>query len=77
MGIIDTATITMTCPSCGATEASRIRDKGNGYSGSAWESPKFEQFETSISGSAKTDYTVTGTCPTCHVAAQVTHDYNT
>lgn len=77
MGIIDTATITLTCPDCGSVEPSRIRDKGNGYSGSSWETPSFRKFDVSISGSPKTDFDVTGKCSDCGVDAVVSHKYNT
>ena len=77
MGIIDTATITLTCPECCLSESSRIRDKGSGWGGSHWETPKFEHFHVSISGSPKTDYEVSGKCPKCDVSAEVGHQYNT
>lgn len=77
MGTIDSATITLTCPSCGLTESNRILDKGSGWSGSHWQAPTFMKFDASISGSAKTDYDVTGTCPACQVAANVATQYGT
>lgn len=77
MGIIDTATITLACPSCGFSESSRIRDKGNGWSGSSWDTPSFTKFDAKISGSPKTDFDVTGKCGSCGGQADVEHRYNT
>jgi ribosomal protein L37E len=77
MGIIDTQTITLTCPQCGVAENSRIRDKGNGYSGSWWEMPAFSKCEVQISGSRETDFTVAGQCRKCGVNARAESRYNT
>lgn len=69
MGTIDSATYTLTCPECGRTESDRVLDKGSGWGGSSWQRPTFELFETQISGSARDEYEVTGTCLVCRVAA--------
>ena len=77
MGIIDTATVTLTCPKCGLTEGSRIRDKGNGWSGSHWDWPSYTKFNVTLGGSVKTEPTVAGKCPQCDVEADVDWKYNT
>lgn len=77
MGIIDTQTITLTCPNCGVTEDSRIFDKGSGYSGSWWQMPSFSLFAVQVTGSRETDFTVTGRCVKCDVDATSESRYNT
>ncbi|WP_300678478.1 hypothetical protein [Nocardioides sp.] len=77
MGTIDSATITLTCPGCGLTESDRILDKGNGWSGSHWQRPTFKKFHATVTGSEKTDFDVSGTCPTCKVSADVDTRYGT
>jgi len=77
MGVIDSATLTVTCPNCGLTESDRIRDKGSGWGGSYWEKPEFAKFDTTITGSHKTDFTVKATCPKCNVEADVSTQYGT
>lgn len=75
VGVSDSLKITLTCPVCGLTETDRILDKGSGWSGPSWREPTFEKFEVVISGSRKTDYEVSGVCPSCKVAAQVSEQY--
>ncbi|MBB3092144.1 hypothetical protein [Nocardioides albus] len=77
MGTIDSATITLTCPSCGKAESDRVLDKGSGWSGSHWQAPTFRQFDVTLTGNAKDEYVVAGTCPQCQVTATVAVQYGT
>ncbi len=77
MGIIDTATITLTCPGCGLVEASRILDKGNAWSGSHWGLPSFTKFDVTLTGGGKTEPDVEGTCFDCGTSARVSTAYAT
>ncbi len=76
MGTIDGENITLTCPACGATETCRILDKGSGWGGSHWQTPTFERFDITLSGSATTYYNVSGVCVACNADAAVTQKYS-
>lgn len=71
MGTIDSATVTISCPSCDVTETTRVLDRGNQWSGSAWQTPRFEKFDTSVDGLDKAHFELTATCPRCNVPARV------
>lgn len=77
MGIIDSATITLTCPNCGLNEARRIRDKGSGWNGSYWDVRSFTKFDATVTGGYKEEPEVSGICPQCKVDAEVSTRYRT
>jgi len=77
VGIIDSATITLSCPQCGLTESSRIVDKGSGWSGSSWQRPSFDRFEVTVTGGDEDEPKVVGVCTQCKVAAEVSKRYAT
>lgn len=47
MGIIDSKSYSLHCPSCNTSEISKAHDKGSTWSGSSWQSrADFKHFET-------------------------------
>lgn len=75
MGIIDSATVRLSCPACGLVESSRIMDSGNRWSGSDWDLPSFRKFRATVTGGHKVEPEVVGTCLGCGTSADAATGY--